>query len=177
MEEVISFLRRFIDIEKKIEVCLRKRDLENHNLLVDEINNMCGEGVVLANKEQEPLSRMVELNIKENANRHVNDRYLHKISSYDNLKYGRIWACYLSVENPAYNLNGIDKCFVVAMIGNELKVVAYLGVNLRTNQWRFYAGDNDQSLQPDQFQDPIEVKRILEPSDDEWSMEEYLLER
>ncbi|WEK71304.1 MAG: hypothetical protein P0Y62_07020 [Candidatus Chryseobacterium colombiense] len=176
MKEVKEIIEYFIDIEKKIEVSLRNRNLIEHNILVDKILEISGKDLFLAEKKFEPLSMIVEMSIKANANLLVTPRYLFKISEYTHEKYGTVWACYVSFFNPDESMKKIKECFLIASINEELKIVSDFIVSSDAKEWRHVDGDEDKSLRLHNLGKPVKVERYLEPTD-EWSLEEYLKDK
>ncbi|THF47931.1 hypothetical protein E6C50_15980 [Flavobacterium supellecticarium] len=173
MKEVKEIIEYFIDTEEKIEVLLRNRNLIEHNILVDKILEISGEDLFLAEKKFEPLSMILEMSIKENANLSVAPRYLFKISEHNNEKYGTVWACYVSFSNPNESIKKINECFLVASINDELKIVSDFIVSSDAKEWKHVDGDEDKSLRLHSLGKPVKVARYLEPND-EWSLKEYL---
>lgn len=51
-----------------------------------------------------------------------------------------------------------------------------MGVEPDTRKWKFYGGDEDNSLRLHNLGKPVKVERYLEPTD-EWSLEEYLKDK
>lgn len=176
MKQVKRIIEDFINTEKNIEISLRERNLIEHNILVDNILEICGKNLFLAEKKFEPLSMIAEMSIKENANLPVIPRHLFKISEYKNEKYGTVWACYVSIPNPSTNIKKLVNCFFVAEIENNLKIIAKMGVEPDIRKWTFYGGDDDKSLRLHNLGTPVKVERYLEPTD-EWSLEEYLKDK
>lgn len=176
MRKIKEIIEYFTDIEKKIEVSLRNRNLIEHNILVDKILEIIGENLFLASKKFEPLSIIVEMSIKENADLLVNTRHLFKISEYNNVKYNTVWACYASIPNPSLTTKNITNCFLVAEIEENLKIIAKMGIDPDTRTWKFYGGDEDKSLRIHNLDKPVKVERYLEPTD-EWSLEEYFKDK
>ncbi|HRB71205.1 MAG TPA: hypothetical protein PK776_05090 [Flavobacterium sp.] len=176
MKEVKEIIAYFIDIEQKIEVSLRNRNLMEHNILVDKIFEISGEDLFLAEKKFEPLSMIIEMSIKENANLLVTPRYLFKISEYNNEKYGTVWVCYVSFLNPSESIKKIKECFLVASINEKLKIVSDFIVRSDAKEWRHVDGDEDKSLRLHNLGKPVKVERYLEPTD-EWSLKEYLKDK
>ncbi|NQY30133.1 MAG: hypothetical protein HRT69_11765 [Flavobacteriaceae bacterium] len=104
-----------------------------------------------------------------------NLRQLYKTSEYTNEKYGQIWACYCSIANPYDNVTGLDDCFIVTTIDNELKIVMKSITDPDTKKWLHVGGDEDLNVY--ELGKLVAIERILEPRDNAWSMEEYNKER
>jgi len=175
MINIKEFIVTFIETEKKIELFFRQRNLEAHNILVDKVNNdMCGEDMVLASKESEPLSMIDEMVLEENANLPVASRHLFKISEYSNDKYGTVWACYVSNANPLVGeTKTIAFCYLAAKIDGDLKLIAEYGFNDDDiGKWEFYGGDENVKMKSiGAFKN---TERLLEPVNDHLGLEQYL---
>lgn len=176
MKEIQEFLIKFIKAETQMEEAFRKRDLELHNKMVDNIQLLCAEELKLASKEYEPLSMIGEMRIAQNGNLPVYPRYLYKISEYNHAVYGKLWACYVSVANPIQDkVKSIFDCFIVGQVNGNLKIVADFIPDSDSTQWTFVGGD--RNIKYYELGEPVAIERLLEPVVNEWSIEEYLQER
>jgi hypothetical protein len=100
----------------------------------------------------------------------VNPRFVYKISEYL-LENKTIWACYTSKSNPSQGITKLmTDCFIVQEVFGELKITTDFIPDYDTKAWRNGGG---YDMEYSQLGEPISVKRILSPSNDEWSIEEY----
>jgi len=173
LSDVRTFFRDFIRLEQRIEETLRKRSLFEHNRLVKELLSLCHAGLAPASEANEPFSPVTEMIIESNKAIPVTLRLLYKIAEYDNAAYTKVWLCYTSAADPIDSeVLLLTECFAVAETGGEPKIVARYSPDEATKRWQFAGGD--KSLE-DYYSlgTPAEVKRILSPAGDKWSIEEY----
>lgn len=172
MNKVIRFIEKFSEIEQAIEINFRKRKLKAHNEFVEELLAMSTEDLPLSRKIQEPLSKIEEMVIEENADLPVKKRHLFKISEYNHDNYGKIWVCYVSVANPGEgSTKMISTSFIVAKFGSEFKIVAEFGRDHDSDKWRFFGGDKTINFY--ELGKPNKIKRLISPVNDPWSIEEF----
>ena len=103
-------------------------------------------------------------------------RNLYKITEYENPEYGKLWACYVSVANPITDeVKSIASCYIVAKVNGELKMISkFFYDDMDEFMWRKGGG---LTLNFYELGKVVAVERLLSPLVDEWSLEEYLLDR
>lgn len=98
-------------------------------------------------------------------------RHIYKISEYQNQKYGKLWACYVSNQDPGEGLTQLlASCFIVAKIDNLFKIIAKFNPDYITKEWERRGGDD---LNYYDLGELIKVERFMSPVNDEWSIKEY----
>ncbi|MFC3158004.1 hypothetical protein SAMN05443633_104346 [Chryseobacterium arachidis] len=90
-----------------------------------------------------------------------------------NEKYGEVYIAYLSLRNPKRILTYGDCLFVTRIEGNLKIVKSYLFSSDvgKKSKFEFPEGLDDLSFKT--LKKPINIKRYLEPADDEDGMEHY----
>lgn len=181
MDEVKQLMETFIRLEKEKHELFLNEKIDEHNELVDEINNLTQDPEPphtfnLASKITLPLSMIKRRVIDNTEIKIAKPRDLFKITEYENPEYGKLWACYVSVANPVTdNVKTIDNCYIVAKIGSELKMISlYFYDGMDDFMWRHGGGIE---LNYYELGKVIAVERLLSPLKDEWSLEEYMLNR
>lgn len=175
MENLKKFVFHFIENERIADQLFLKRDLATRNLIVDDILNAAISNLLLANKINEPLDFMEERRISRFGNSIIKPRHLYKITQYNNKEYGTLWACYVSVANPITDtVKSIANCLVVAEIEGQLKFISKFIYDDDDLVWKHVGGID---LNFHELGTVQQVERLLSPENDEWSMEEYLLDR
>ncbi len=170
MEKVKEFLKFLFEKEQiAIDYGNRKNDFDKYNAVANEIKSYMNDttlGFGLPVLEKPAPDFFYE----ENAP-YPNPRHLYKISHYQNNNYGNLWACYVSVPNPYMDTKRINDCFIITEINGDLKIIANFGPDIDQPKWQFYAGDRD--LKIDSLGKLQTIERIMEPTDDAWSIEQY----
>jgi hypothetical protein len=181
MVEVKQLMETFIRLEKEIHELFLYEKIDEHNNLVDEINNLTQDPEPphtfnLASKITLPLSMIEKLVIDNTEIKIAKPRDLFKITEYENPEYGKLWACYVSVANPITdNVKTIDNCFIVAKVDGELKMISlFFYDGMDDFMWK-HGGGIELNLY--ELGKVVAVERLLTPLKDEWSLEEYKLDR
>jgi len=181
MEEVKQLMINFIDLERLADQLFLQRKLEERNAIVDELNNLTLDPEPphtfnLANIINEPLDMLEERRINRFGHKTVKPRDLFKIAEYENPQYGKLWACYVSVPNPVTDeVKSIAFCYIVAKINDELKMISkFLYDGMVDFMWKHCGGIE---LNFYELGKVVAVERLLSPLVDEWSLEEYMLDK
>lgn len=181
MKEVKQLLEKFIDLERLVDQLFLQKKLEERNALVDELNHLALKTKLihtlsLANIIKEPLTFLEERRINRFGNSTVKPRDLFKITEYENPEYGKLWACYVSVANPVTNeIRSINNCFIVAKFDSDFKMISkFTYDNMDEFMWRHVGGIE---LKYYELGKVVAVERLLSPLVDEWSLEEYMMDR
>jgi hypothetical protein len=181
MDEVKQLMETFIRLEKEKHELFLHEKIDEHNNLVDEINNLTQDPEPphtfnLASKITLPLSMIERLVIDNTEIKIAKPRNLFKITEYENPEYGKLWACYVSVANPVTDeVKSIAFCFIVAKIENELKMISlFFYDDMDDFMWKLGGGIR---LNYYELGKVVAVERLLSPLVDEWSLEEYKLDR
>lgn len=103
-------------------------------------------------------------------------RQIFKISEYPHERFGNIWACYVSMNDPGETIKKITDCFIVAEIEGKLKFISKMGVVPDTKKWMHFGGDDNLDLRLNKLGKPTKIERYVEPTD-EWSLKEYLKDK
>ncbi|MFC3158690.1 hypothetical protein SAMN05443633_12057 [Chryseobacterium arachidis] len=172
IKELLDFL--FKKEQEAIYLGEKKGEFDNYNKLAKEIKSYMkdvtvGFGLPILTSPKPDI-------FYEDEPANPVSRHLFKVSEYNNEKYSTVWTCYVSIPNPSATTKKITNCFLVAKIEDNLKVIAKMGVEPDTRKWKFYGGDEDESLRLHNLGKPVKVERYLEPTD-EWSLEEYLKDK
>jgi len=181
MYEVKQLIETFIRLEKEKHEFFLNEKIDEHNELVDEINNLTLDPEPphtfnLASKITLPLSMIERMVIDNTEIKVAKPRNLYKITEYENPEYGKLWACYVSVANPITDdVKSIAFCFIVANVNDELKMISEFAYDSMDEfMWRNVGGIE---LNFYELGKVVTVERLLSPLVDEWSLEEYLLDR
>lgn len=103
----------------------------------------------------------------------IKERYFYKISTYSNSKYKTVFACYVSLANPeSTDVRLLSKCLLLGNVGSELKIISIYFPDYDTGKWKFGGGDVELKnfYEIGELQN---IERVLEPSKDDWSKEEF----
>jgi hypothetical protein len=181
MDEVKQLITNFIDLERLADQLFLQRKLEERNAIVEELNNLTLDPEPphtfnLANIITEPLTMLQERRVNRFGHTTVKPRDLFKITEYENPEYGKLWACYVSVANPIIDtVKTIDNCFIAAKVNGELKMISqFFYDGMDDFMWK-HGGGIELNLY--ELGKVVAVERLLTPLKDEWSLEEYMLDR
>lgn len=176
MEEINNFMNLLINVERDaLYYRGYKEKINDYNKAVRELNLFASYLMppLMREHDSPPFSERFYKEIIEFEEPTI-PRHLFKISQYTHPRYDYIWACYVSVPNPSIKVKRISDCFLVSEIKGDLKVIVKLGIDPDTNKWTFYGGDEDKSLRLYNLGTPVNVKRYVEPLNDEFGLKEYL---
>lgn len=170
MEEIKNLMLQFIDYEKKAEEAYRKGDIESHNAFANKVTELAG--LVLLGEIKLPLSESDERKIERKKDFPVAARHLYKISEYKNETFGKIWIAYVSVANPVVGITKLlSHYFAIAYVTGQLKIIARFAIDPDTYKWRFTKGERNIILNKKNF---VAAERYTSPTNEDWSIEEYL---
>ncbi len=107
-------------------------------------------------------------------------RFLYKISEYTHEKYGKVWAAYVSQENPITLVKRLNNIILLIEENNQLKIARFLMYSNYTEyghqdapyKWKEQWGYRDLSLES--LVGPIHIERYLEPSEKNDGLKMYL---
>lgn len=174
MNTIIEFIRHIIALEQEARNFDQYRDkIGDYNTVVQKIQGyMIDETVGLGL----PLTTRPKPDFWYDRNTYYpKPRHLYKITQYNNKEHGTLWACYVSVANPiADTVKSIANCLIVAEIEGELKFISKFIYDDDDLVWKHVGGID---LNFHELGTVQQVERLLSPENDEWSMEEYLLDR
>lgn len=182
MKKIVEFLKFLFEKEQEaIFLEYQKDKIEEYNIFIEEQINIHFE-----NPYEKSLGRTIPFNLigkiynpasdrfyksKENAS-YPTPRHLYKISHYQNGTYGDLWACYISVDNPGTGQTKIlHSCFIIALIDDDLKIIAQLNPDRDIEKWAFVGGDRELKMY--KLGKLLSIERYLEPVNDDWGMEQY----
>lgn len=175
MDKIKDFLEFLFRKEQEaIFLGEKKEEFNNYNQLAQEIKSYMND-ITVGFGLPILTSPKPDLFYEDNPS-YPNPRHVYKISEYTHERYGAFWACYVSIAKPNLEIKVISKCFLVASINEELKIVSNFTVSSDTKEWRYAGGDEDKNLRLHNLGKPVKVERYLKPSED-WSLQEYLKDR
>ena len=185
MNEVIEFLNKFFETEAEAIKASDVPDIETFNNKLEEMNKFLEKDV----QNKLGLIPLNELKSEDYYNRVKNfpvpdPRFLFRIDTYDNKNHGKLYCCFVSDSNPD-DWQAYLNLLVVSKIEGEFKVISVFFFSnkggLDEKKWHFNAGneefmeriDGHYILNNNSLGERKEIKRLLEPSDDQDSMKEY----
>ncbi|WP_196887673.1 hypothetical protein [Aureivirga sp. CE67] len=182
MKKIYNFLKLFLDIETDARISRRFRDLDLYNARLEEMNTFLIQdlknsfGIVPLNElDNEGYYKSTLLSPLPK-----NTRHLFKISHYKNEKYGDLYLAYVSIDNPnsSYSQNYF-MCLCITFIDDKLKIIKrfIFSEDEQTEEkyWRESEGVNDLFF--GNLGTFISCERYLEPTECEFSMNDYLTEK
>ena len=181
--EVIDFLDEFFEAEKQIVENYLKPDLKTYNNSVDNISNYVVDS--LKSSFGAKLSVPMSDSFYERMEKHppVEKRYLFRIDHYNTEEGDDLYIAYVSNKNPK-GWKAYFDCFIILPEGSSYKISAKFNFTDRgtgIKKWYFTGGEQkflenkngERLLNEDSLGERKEIKRLLEPSDDQDSIKEY----
>lgn len=176
MEEAKQLIEKFIKLEREIHECFLLEKIKLHNELVDEITKLSIDEMPVARKKNLPLTMIERMVIDNTEIKVAKPRNLFKITEYENPEYGKLWTCYVSGANPVSDeVKSIAFCYIITKINYELKIISlFFYDDMDDFMWKLGGG---LRLNYYELGKVTAVERLLSPLVDEWSLQEYMLDR
>ena len=181
IDEALSFLATVFDSEREVLVAVRLPDLDDYNLKFEQLLGYVSHSSTKfgLNYLAEPINTFLDTDYG-----HLEYepppvvRRIYKVSEYSHWNYDSLAAAYISAPNPPEGVETISECFFVGARGAEIRIVArYLfdDLDMFRSTWQHHRGDDD--IRFELLGKPIEIRRMLIPSTESESEEEYYEER
>lgn len=163
MVEIKEFIGVFFKTEAELATRKRVPDLEAYNDSVESYNDLVIGQLNAARLEELQSARVYKIHEGSDPDQ---VRHLFKISQYSHVKYGDVWVCYASSQDPDEDHKILNEAVIIVKEGAELKVATKYGYSRqdtseKSYKWEIEAGYRDLTF--DSLGSPVAIERYQEP--------------